>query len=185
MENIKHEEISQSVEQPQNVENKKFDLKETVTNDCTKFSFIALALTAFVLLISLLTTFIATPTFLNRIESTIILWNLPLIIVALLVFAAVTEKQNKRACSFRRLAIVGLIISFFCTNVSKNAVQDVASNISNYVDVATATMEKEYDNVREYAGEFKGTVDKLEHKNKRMRDYDDYDDYDDYNEYDW
>ena len=172
MENIKQEELAQ------NVQNKKFNAREAATSDSTKFSFVALLLASFVLLVSLLTAFIATPTFLHRFETTIIAWHLPLIIVALLVFAAVTEKQEKQARFFRLLAILGLVISFFCTNLTKNVVQDVVSNASNYVDVATATIEKEYDNISDYEHEFDKTMKKiLEKEAKKQRYY--------YDEYDW
>lgn len=172
MENIKQEELAQ------NVQNKKFNAREAITNDNTKFSFIALAITGFVLLISLLTTFIATPTFLNRLETTIIAWNVPLIIVALLVLAALTEKEDKQARLFRLLATIGLVVSFCFTNMSKNVVQDVVSNASNYVDVATATIEKEYDNISDYEHEFQKTARKIAKEQMKSREYYDYDDFD-------
>ena len=172
MENIKQEELAQ------NVQNKKFNAREAATSDNTKFSFIALAIAGFVLLISLLTTFIATPTFLNRLETTIVAWHLPLIIVALLVVAAIVEKKDKQARFFRMLAILGLVASFFFTNLTKNTVQDVVSNASNYVDVATAAIEKEYDNLQDYEHEFDKTMKKIREKEaKKHRDY--------YDEYDW
>ena len=172
MENIKQEELAQ------NVQNKKFNAREAATSDSTKFSFIALAIAGFVLLISLLTTFIATPTFLNRLETTIVAWHLPLIIVALLVVAAIVEKKDKQARFFRLLAILGLVASFFFTNLTKNTVQDVVSNASNYVDVATAAIEKEYDNLQDYEHEFDKTMKKIREKEaKKHRDY--------YDEYDW
>ena len=172
MENIKQEELAQ------NVQNKKFNAREAATSDNTKFSFIALAIAGFVLLISLLTTFIATPTFLNRLETTIVAWHLPLIIVALLVVAAIVEKKDKQARFFRLLAILGLVASFFFTNLTKNTVQDVVSNASNYVDVATAAIEKEYDNLQDYEHEFDKTMKKIREKEaKKHRDY--------YDEYDW
>lgn len=172
MENIKQEELAQ------NVQNKKSSAREAITNDNTKFSFIALAITGFVLLISLLTTFIATPTFLNRLETTIVAWHLPLIIVALLVVAAIVEKKDKQARFFRILAILGLVASFFFTNLTKNTVQDVVSNASNYVDVATATIEKEYDNISDYEHEFQKTARKIAKEQMKSREYYDYDDFD-------
>ena len=172
MENIKQEELAQ------NVQNKKSSAREAITNDSTKFSFIALVLAGFVLLISLLTTFIATPTFLNRLETTIVAWHLPLIIVALLVVAAIVEKKDKQARFFRILAILGLVASFFFTNLTKNTVQDVVSNASNYVDVATATIEKEYDNISDYEHEFQKTARKIAKEQMKSREYYDYDDFD-------
>ena len=58
-----------------------------------KFSLISLVVVSFVFLVTFLTAFIATPSFLNRIGTTIIQWNLPLIIVGLLVVASLFEKE--------------------------------------------------------------------------------------------
>jgi uncharacterized membrane protein len=116
----------------------------------SNFSCAALALSAFILLISVLTLVIDTPTFINRIHTTIIFWQLPLVTIGLLVCAFLKEKDCELLGKLRLAAIGALVVGFFCTNLTKNIVQDVVSNAENYVDVAVATMDSEAENVVEY-----------------------------------
>ena len=131
-------------------------------NDQRKFSFAAAALSAFILLITFLTVVIATPTFLNRIHTTLLIWQLPLVTIGIIVLAAIVEKQDKMAKLFRLGAIGALVLGFFCTNITKNTVQDTISNISNYVDVAKATIEHEAENIEEYGETIERAVKKAE-----------------------
>lgn len=131
-------------------------------NDQRKFSFAAVALAAFILLITFLTAVIATPSFLNRIHSTILIWQLPLVTIGLIVLAAMTEKEDKLAKLFRLIALGALVIGFFCTNITKNTVQDTVSNISNYVDVAKATIEHEAENIEEYGETLERAMNKAQ-----------------------
>lgn len=143
-----------------------------------KISLIALVLVTVVFFITVLTAFISTPTFLNRLATAIITWQLPLIIVGLLVFASVFEKE-KKASLFRLIATGLLVLSFFFTNTTKNMVQDTVSNAGNFVDVAAATIEKEFDNVDEYEAKIEDTIDDITRKMMR-KNRDRYDE-----EYDW
>lgn len=143
-----------------------------------KISLIALVLVTVVFFITVLTAFISTPTFLNRLATAIITWQLPLIIVGLLVFASVFEKE-KKASLFRLIATGLLVLSFFFTNTTKNMVQDTVSNAGNFVDVAAATIEKEFDNVDEYEEKIEDTIDDITRKMMR-KNRDRYDE-----EYDW
>lgn len=131
-------------------------------NDQRKFSFAAVALAAFILLITFLTAVIATPSFLNRIHSTILIWQLPLVTIGLIVLAAMTEKEDKLAKLFRLIALGALVIGFFCTNITKNTVQDTISNIGNYVDVAKATIEHEAENIEEYGETLERAMNKAQ-----------------------
>ena len=70
--------------------------------------------------------------------------------IALLAYAFVKENGEEYLKKFRLWAIVALVAGLFCTNLTKNTVQDVVSNTSNYVDVAAATVEKEAENIMEY-----------------------------------
>lgn len=143
-----------------------------------KISLIALVLVTVVFFITVLTAFISTPTFLNRLATAIITWQLPLIIVGLLVFASVFEKE-KMASLFRLIATGLLVLSFFFTNTTKNMVQDTVSNAGNFIDVAAATIEKEFDNVDEYEEKIEDTIDDITRKMMR-KNRDRYDE-----EYDW
>lgn len=146
-----------------------------------KFSLISLVVVSFVFLVTFLTAFIATPSFLNRIGTTIIQWNLPLIIVGLLVVASLFEKE-KLAGLFRLIASGLLVLTFFFTNSTKNMVQDGVSNLENYLDVAIATAEKEIDNIDKYEDKVMDAAEditrKFMRKTRDLRDYDDYDEYD-------
>ena len=143
-----------------------------------KYSLIALVMVSFVFLVTFLTAFIATPSFLNRIGTTIIQWNLPLIIVGLLVFASVFEKENLSGL-FRLIASGLLVLTFFFTNSTKNMVQDGVSNLENYLDVAIATAEKEIDNIDKYEDKVMDAAEditrKFMRKTRDLRDYDEYD----------
>lgn len=143
-----------------------------------KFSLISLVVVSFVFLVTFLTAFIATPTFLNRIGTTIIQWNLPLIIVGLLVVASLFEKE-KLARLFRLIASGLLVLTFFFTNSTKNMVQDGVSNLENYLDVAIATAEKEIDNIDKYEDKVMDAAEditrKFMRKTRDLRDYDEYD----------
>lgn len=143
-----------------------------------KFSLISLVVVSFVFLVTFLTAFIATPSFLNRIGTTIIQWNLPLIIVGLLVVASLFEKE-KLARLFRLIASGLLVLTFFFTNSTKNMVQDGVSNLENYLDVAIATAEKEVENIDKYEDKVMDAVEdisrKFMRKTRDLRDYDEYD----------
>lgn len=143
-----------------------------------KFSLISLVVVSFVFLVTFLTAFIATPSFLNRIGTTIIQWNLPLIIVGLLVVASLFEKE-KLARLFRLIASGLLVLTFFFTNSTKNMVQDGISNLENYLDVAIATAEKEIDNIDKYEDKVMDAAEditrKFMRKTRDLRDYDEYD----------
>ena len=143
-------------------------------NKHSKFSLAALVLSAFIMLIALLTAFIATPSFLNRLHTTILLWQLPLVTIGLIVVAAMTEKEDKLAKLFRLIALGALVIGFFCTNITKNTVQDTVSNIGNYVDVAKATIEHEAKNIEEYGRSIEHAINRAE-RDMRDRYEDDWD----------
>ncbi len=136
-------------------------------NKHSKFSLAALVLSAFIMLIALLTAFIATPSFLNRLHTTILLWQLPLVTIGLIVVAAMTETESGLAKIFRLIAVGTLTLGFIFTNVTKNAVQDTVSNIGNYVDVAKATIEHEAENIEEYGRSIERAINRAE---RDMRD---------------
>lgn len=136
-------------------------------NKHSKFSLAALVLSAFIMLIALLTAFIATPSFLNRLHTTILLWQLPLVTIGLIVVAAMTETESGLAKIFRLIAVGALTLGFIFTNVTKNTVQDTVSNISNYVDVAKATIEHEAENIEEYGRSIEHAINRAE---RDMRD---------------
>ncbi len=139
------------------------------------FSMAALVLSGFIFLIVVLTALIDTPTFLHRMHSTIIAWQLPLVAIGMIAYASVKEQGTLLNSIFRLTAAGLLFIAFLCTNLTKNIVQDVASNIENYVDVADKTIKSEAENVKDYEKQLQRAVeDANEKENRRDRDWDDY-----------
>jgi hypothetical protein len=130
-------------------------------------SFAALLLSLFVLLIAFLTAIIDTPTVLNRIQTTIIAWHLPMATIVLLVCGVIRDKEDKLLGIFRYIALCALLVGFFLTNVTKNVFQDVLSNTGKYVDVAVATIEKESANVVGYGLKLENALESAEKKIKR------------------
>jgi hypothetical protein len=136
----------------------------------------ALVLSGFIFLIVVLTALIDTPTFLHRMHSTIIAWQLPLVAIGMIAYASVKEQGTLLNSIFRLTAAGLLFIAFLCTNLTKNIVQDVASNIENYVDVADKTIKSEAENVKDYEKQLERAVeDANDKKNRRDRDWDEYD----------
>lgn len=127
-------------------------------------------------MIVVLTALIDTPTFLHRMHSTIIAWQLPLVAIGMIAYASVKEQGTLLNSIFRLTAAGLLFIAFLCTNLTKNIVQDVASNIENYVDVAEKTIKSEAENVKDYEKQLERAVeDANDKKNRRDRDWDEYD----------
>ena len=144
------------------------------------FSMAALVLSAFIFFIVSLTAMIDTPTFLHRIHTTIIAWQLPLVTIGLIAYASVKEQGELMNTIFRLAAAGLMILAFFCTNLTKNTVQDVASNISNYVDVAGKTIKNEAENMKEYEKQLERAVEDAEermHNRESDLDWDEIEDY--------
>lgn len=143
------------------------------------FSMAALVLSGFIFLIVVLAALIDTPTFLHRMHSTIIAWQLPLVAIGMIAYASVKEQGTLLNSIFRLTAAGLLFIAFLCTNLTKNIVQDAASNIENYVDVAEKTIKSEAENVKDYEKQLERAVEDANEKvkkNRRDRDWDDYED---------
>ena len=158
------------------MENTHSNFAKTQTKDVPKFSFIALVMAAFVFLITFLTALITTPSFLNHFATTIISWNIPLIIIAMLVYASVTEK---RGSILRWIAFACMVLSFIFTNTTKNAYQDKKNITVARLEIDAAYCDDKYDEVRkaerEYEEIYREKEEKYERRNRnRDEDYDYY-----------
>ena len=58
----------------------------------------------------------------------------------------------------------------FCSNLTKNAVQDLGSNVENYVDVAASIIKEEKENVTDYKETIEDAI-KTKKDRGRERDY--------------
>lgn len=153
-----------------------------MNNKLNYWSLAALVLSFFIFLVAVLTAFIDSSTFLNRIHTTMLVWQLPLVAIGLITLAfykAEKEADNAPKSGLMRfVSIILMVIALFVTNISKNTVQDVASNVENYVDIAAELIDDEASNVRGYAKTLERAVEDAEDRVVGRYDYDDYDDYD-------
>lgn len=115
-----------SLEQPKAAASVKFNLGNNY------WAIAGLALAALLAVLCLVTAFVDSSTFINRLYTTALMWNLPLVAVALVAYGF----YKGEAKNIGLLSVILLVVAFFCSNVMKNSVQDVISNAENYVEVA-------------------------------------------------
>lgn len=164
---------------------------------------IAGALLALIMmLLCIITNFVDSATFLNRMYTTVIEWNIPLATIALIVVGFAISRREKQPLLINFVGVAFIIVAFIFSNVTKNKVQDHVSNFENYIDIAAEAMKDNAEEVIDWkdnledaaadvAAEFEAAAKAEAERNmKSMRgtrdydDYDDYEDYDAYNEYD-
>lgn len=79
-------------------------------------------------------------TFLNRLYTTAMMWHLPLVSIALLVYGIVCDKKEGKSSTLAIVGIVAIIIAFFLSNPLKNTVADAASNVENIAKIGQKTV---------------------------------------------
>ena len=134
----------------------------------------ALALSGLVFLVVVLTSLIDGATYLSRLHTTIIAWQIPLVTIGVIIYSFVTEKEEGKTNLFAWVAVGLMAFSMLCSNLTKNVVQDAGSNVENYVDVAAKIIKKESRKAEKY----EKTLEKAAKSAMKSHGY-----YDD--EYDW
>ena len=173
-----------SLEQPKAAKSVKFNLGKNY------WAIAGVALAAFLALLCFVTAIVDSSTFINRLYTTALMWNLPLITVALVAYGFYKGEAKKVGI----LSVVLLVVAFFCSNVMKNSVQDAISNAENYVEVAKEAAIDVIEDAKDWQELIidAGTdITKAVSKNKDFGDLDlldaledfDYDDYDE--DYGW
>lgn len=101
------------------------------------YGFAAAVLALLLFVLSLITALMDSSTFINRMYTTALEWNIPLVAIAATVVGfVVAQKEGKSA--LLSLAATGLLaVGFVFSNTTKNRVQDHISNLDNYVGVAS------------------------------------------------
>lgn len=113
-------------------------------------SIVAFLLSLVICLVVVITAFIDGATYLSRLHTTIIAWQLPLVTMGVIAYSFFNEKEEGTSNFLSWVSVIFLTVSFFCSNLTKNAVQDVGSNVENYVDVAASIIKEEKDNAKDY-----------------------------------
>ena len=173
-----------SLEQPKAAASVKFNLGNNY------WAIAGLALATFLALLCFVTAIVDSSTFINRLYTTALMWNLPLITVALVAYGF----YKGEAKNIGLLSVILLVVAFFCSNVMKNSVQDVISNAENYVEVAKEAaidVIEDAEDWQEVITDAGMDITKAVSKNKDLGDLDlldaledlNYDDYDE--DYGW
>lgn len=148
----------------------------------------ALILSLIILFLSFITAIVDSATFLNRMYTTALEWNLPLAAIALVVIGFVVCKKEGRKQLLNVVAAVMLFVAFIFSNTTKNMVQDHVSNLENYVDVVAEAMHDDAENIIDWGDKIQESAEEVEDEinaarraeaRRAMRDvnYDDYEYY--------
>ena len=122
------------------------------------WSVVAFVLSLLICAVAVITSFTDGATYLSRLHTTIIQWNLPLVAMGVIIYSFISERDETTSNAMAWLAVCFMAIAMFCTNITKNAAQDVCSNIGNYVDVATSVIDEESGNVKEYGNKLEKSL---------------------------
>ena len=136
------------------------------------YGFAAAVLALLLFVLSLITALMDSSTFINRMYTTALEWNIPLVaIVATVVGFVVAQKEGKSA--LLSLAATGLLaVGFVFSNTTKNRVQDHISNLDNYVGVASEAVR---DNASSVVGWFETMEDSVKEVEKGVtKDFEQY-----------
>lgn len=119
----------------------------------------AFSLAALLFLLCLLTAFVDSSTFINRLYTTAVMWNLPVVTILMIVLSfAINCKRG--TCNLLNLIATGLmVLAFLLSNITKNTVQDVVSNADNLVSVAAEAVVDNVDNVEDWKDEVEDAVE--------------------------
>ena len=151
------------------------------------------------MLLCIITNFVDSATFLNRMYTTVIEWNIPLATIALIVVGFAISRREKQPLLINFVGVAFIIVAFIFSNVTRNKVQDHVSNFENYIDIAAEAMKDNAEEVidwkdnledaatdvaAEFEAEAKAEAKRMMESHGYASDYDAYDEYDDYEEYD-
>ena len=134
---------------------------------------IAAIFAAVLFLLSFIIMLVDSSTILNRLYTTALLWQLPLLTIAMIIYVFLKHKDECKILAW--IATVLMVLTFLFTNYSKNIIQDTLSNTDNYVDIAAEAVVDNIDKVRDWEDVIGDAVRKA---TKSQRDYDEED-------YDW
>ena len=129
----------------------------------------ALILSLFVCFVATYTALVNEATVFSRLHTTIIQWQLPLVTMGVIIYSFISEREDSKVNFLAWLAIIPMATAMCLTNLSKNLVQDVASNVDNYVNVSASVIEDESGNVVKYEERLTRAIDYAEKRIEESR----------------
>ncbi len=140
----------------------------------------ALLLAALLLVLSFITSSVDSASFINRMYTTALEWNLPLAAIALVVVAFVTSQRERKNQLLNLVAVAMLAVAFVFSNPNKNMVQDHISNLNNYVNVSAEAVRDNLDNVDKWMEKAQDTAEDIERDVKKAMNKSRHSSYNDY-----
>lgn len=108
----------------------------------------AVVFASLLFLLSFIIMLVDSSTFLNRLYTTALLWQIPLLTIVMIIYIFVKREGESRILGY--IAAVLMALTFIFTNYSKNIIQDTISNVDNYVDIAAEAVVDNIDKVRDW-----------------------------------
>ena len=93
------------------------------------------SIAALLLLLSIITAFVDSATFINRMYTTAIEWNLPLACIAAIALGFIAAHKEGKKPLLSYASVVVLFVAFCFSNPTKNKIQDLVGNADNIVSV--------------------------------------------------
>ena len=128
----------------------------------TIYTCAALIFSLIILFLSFITAIVDSATFLNRMYTTALEWNMPLAAIALIVIGFVVCQKEGKKQLLNIVAAAMLFVAFIFSNTTKNMVQDHISNFENYVDVVAAAMHDEAENIIDWSEKIEEGAEEVE-----------------------
>lgn len=126
------------------------------------WSIVAFVLSLLICVVVVFTSFTDDATWLSRLHTTIIQWNLPLVAMGVIIYSFISERDETTPNVMAWVSVCLILVAMLCTNLTKNIAQDVCSNIENYVDMTTSVIDEESGNVKEYADRLNRSIEAAE-----------------------
>ena len=146
------------------------DNAKACKNSINYWSIAALVIAAILAVLCFVTAIADTSSFLNRMYTTAVEWNLPLACLAALAVAFVTTCKVRGNHLYNYIALGLLFVAFCCSNISKNKIQDYISNCDNIVSVVAEGVSDNAPNLSEWMDE---AEDAAKYAGRAWGDYED------------
>lgn len=145
-------------------------------NQNNVYSVAGVALALLLAVLCVVTNLVDSSTFINRLYTTALAWNIPLATIALIVIGFTISIREKQPRSMSLLSVILLVVAFLFSNVNKNMVQDHLSNADNYVDVVSEGIKDNAGNIIDWKNSIEKAVVAAQ---RNMYDHNRHSDYDD------
>ena len=145
-------------------------------NQNNVYSVAGVALALLLAVLCVVTNLVDSSTFINRLYTTALAWNIPLATIALVVIGFTISIREKKPRSMSLLSVILLVVAFLFSNVNKNMLQDHLSNADNYVDVVSEGIKDNAGNIIDWKNSIEKAVVAAQ---RNMYDHNRHSDYDD------